>query len=64
MLSDERELVSQRWRSFFDIVRLACDETPLAVRCYAARFVGSAINEMTFEVEVIVDVCPERGKFL
>ena len=64
VLSVSCELVSTRWSSGFGLSVLACDQPPLCQCSRASFLVGLSINEVAFEIEVVVDIGMGRGELL
>ena len=64
VLSVQCELVSTRWSSVFDVRGLAGDQTPFGKRRGAALFECLTINDVAFEIKMIVDVGMDRGELL
>ena len=64
VLSVQREPLSARCTSIFEGMALAGEDLPLCQGGRAAFLVGLAINEVAFEIEVVVDVGVHRGELL
>ena len=58
------EPVSPRWRSVFDVFRSGGDLTPVGKRRCAALLKRFPVDEMAFQIEVVVDVGMNRGELL
>ena len=58
------EPVSPRWRSVFDVFRSGGDLTPVGKRRCAALLKRFPVDEMAFQVEMVVDVGVDRGELL
>ncbi len=58
------ELVSPRWRSVFDVIGSGGDLTPVCKRRYAALLECFPVDEVTFQIEMVVDIGVDRGELL
>ena len=58
------EPVSPRWRSVFDVGGSGGDLTPVGKRRCAALLKRFPVDEMAFQIEVVVDAGMDRGELL